>query len=272
MRKSRCICKTGQSTFKDYIVYKNETVFRDFEGTVIGKCTNCGILKTFSSKKSSFNPKESKAEYYEEHKEKFTKLFKPIVEKIYSYKRNGKVLDVGCSTGLLLSLLKDKGYKVWGIEPNIDAYKIAHKRIGENVYNGIIKGFIKKNKTKFDIIIYNHVLEHINNLNIEMKLIQSSLKKHALIIIGIPNTDNIIFFIRKKYWESLMPNEHVWHFNTKNCAFFLEKNTFKILDISYKNDSRKDYPFFKKYYFSFFSLLNHLSATGEAMLIVARRA
>jgi 2-polyprenyl-3-methyl-5-hydroxy-6-metoxy-1,4-benzoquinol methylase len=270
MVTSNCLCQRIAVNFKQTIIYKNETVFKAYEGTVIGQCTNCGLLKTFPTKNNkSFNPQVSRTGFYKSEEKQLTKLFYPVVNKINKFKNKGAVLDVGCSSGLLLSLLQKKGYSVSGIEPNKKAQQQAKKRIGNNIFLGTLSQFSKGNRTKFDYIIYNHVLEHIEAVNEEFSLIKKHLKKGGILVIGVPNTNNIIFKIRQKYWESLMPNEHIWHFSDKYLINYLKNNNFRVQDVSYYNDRRQDYPFLKRIYFMFLGLINKLMGTGEAVLIVA---
>jgi 2-polyprenyl-3-methyl-5-hydroxy-6-metoxy-1,4-benzoquinol methylase len=270
---SYCLCRLGVANFKQTIVYKKESVFKAYEGTVIGQCTNCGLLKTFPTKTNkSFNPQVSRTGFFKSKEKQLTKLFNPVVNKIAKFKNKGTVLDVGCSSGLLLSLLQKKGYFVFGIEPNKEAQQQAQKRIGNNIFLGTLSQFSKGNTTKFDCIVYNHVLEHIEAVNEEFKLIKKHLKKGGILVIGVPNTDNIIFKIRQKYWESLMPNEHVWQFSGKYLINYLASKNFNVQDVSYYNDRRQDYPFLKQVYFRFLSLINKLVGTGEAVLIIAKFA
>src|SRR3989344_6840962 len=129
MLKAQCLCGDEKSSFQEYIVYKNETVFSRFEGAIIGKCTNCGLLKTFHSQNNVFDPKQSKGELYDAREDTFAELFRPIVEAIKKYTPGGNVLDVGCSTGILLALLKKEGFEVTGIEPNKEAFQRARSRL-----------------------------------------------------------------------------------------------------------------------------------------------
>lgn len=273
MITSFCLCKEDKTIFQKYIVFQNEKVFSRFDGIVIGKCTNCGILKTFPPAKSKvFQPTENHSDFYEEKAEKFIKLFRPIVEKIKRYKTKGEILDVGCSSGLLLSLLEREGYEVFGIEPNKVAFRKAEMRFGKKIFNGTLKDYLKTGGIKFDCIIYNHVLEHIENVKEEIRLVKKILNKNGLLVVGAPNTSNIIFFLRGKYWESLMPLEHVWHFNSRYLINFFRRFNFKIRDISFSDDKREDYPLIKKNYFKFLSCINKLLRTGEAVLLVMEKS
>jgi len=270
MIKSECVCN-NKASFLPFIVYKNETVFAEYEGTIIGKCTKCGLLKTFPKKHSKkFNPLITKAKEYEKRREEFETLFQPIVQAVEKYvPKNGTVLDVGCSSGLLLGLLKKEGYVVKGIEPNESAFKIAHKKLGDCVINETLHP--ASHKAKYDCIIYNHVLEHIEDIQKEFSCINTVLKKNGILIIGVPNTDNCIFYIRKKYWEYLLPNEHIWHFNANYLLRFLRRLKYSPLEVSFSHDKRSDYPWIKRCYFSLLCLGDTLFHTGESTLIVAKK-
>ena len=86
---SSCICDNGKkSYFRKFISYKNETVFKEFEGIVIGKCENCGKEIDIRSKRcckcrslldNSFknrnHSKESRKLIGKRSKEKFTEEY-----------------------------------------------------------------------------------------------------------------------------------------------------------------------------------------------------
>ncbi len=269
MFKSECVCCGKESDFQEYIRYQNETIFSHHEGIIIGKCATCGTMKTFPPKNSAaFDPQESHTAVYEKDIRKFEKIFRPIIDKIKRYKPVGRILDVGCATGILLSMLKKEGYETAGIEPNREEYRRAKKRLGSAVVNTTIDKYIKKQREKFDVVIYNHVLEHIDDINRELKLARKILQPGGIIVIGLPNTDNIIFSLRKKYWEFLMPDQHIWHFGKKQIRQLLQKNGFKIIDSSYSDDDRFDYPLAKRIYFKCLSFINRLLNTGEAQLLI----
>lgn len=270
MLKSDCLCQKN-SLFQPTVVYKNETVFKEFNGVVIGRCQNCGLLKTVVQPKNKFNSQTTHADFYEKKHFLFVNLYQPMIDQIKKYKNTGLVLDVGCSSGILLELLTKQGFTILGIEPNIKAYRMADKKFKDKVFNNDLSQFVKQNKRQFDIIIYNHVFEHIESLNEEIKLIKKIVKPNGLLIVGTPNTANVIFFLRRKYWEYLVPLEHYWHFPKKYLLNWLNKNGFSILDVSFSDDPRSDYPILKQIYFRFLSLVNKFFHTGELMLITAKK-
>lgn len=262
--------------FIPYITYKNETVFKNFEGIVIGRCKKCGLLKTLLPKNRNFNPKQSRKDMYESRKSFFVNIFIPIVEKIKRFKPSGKILDVGCSSGILLELLKKQKFDTYGIEPNKMAFSIAKRKFGNKIFHGTLTQFyysvlMRSSKQEFDVVIYNHVLEHTIDPRKEITLAKKILKNDGILVIGVPNTNNIIFKLREKYWESLMPLEHVWHFSERYLIAFLNNLGFSILGISFSDDKRQDYSIVKQVYFKLLSLINKLFNTGEAMLLICER-
>ncbi|MDO8658649.1 MAG: class I SAM-dependent methyltransferase [Candidatus Levybacteria bacterium] len=265
---SSCIC-SGKSNFDIKINYNN-SIFIEYKGVIIGKCKKCGILKTITTS-NNFNPKTSFSTFYEDRKEKFRKLFFPIAQNLMLFKKSGDVLDVGCSSGILMEILNKKGFNVWGIEPNSQAHTAAKKKFGDKIFYGILENFLEYNKKQFDVVIYNHVLEHIDDINKEFRLIKRTLKKNGILIIGLPNTSSVIFYLRQMFWELLRPNEHVWHFSEKYLTKYLNNNNYEILNMIFYNDDRKDYPYIKRIYFKILSSINRILNTGEAMLTLAKR-
>ncbi|MCX7881066.1 MAG: class I SAM-dependent methyltransferase [Patescibacteria group bacterium] len=268
---SSCICQ-NKSFFKPVIKYSlKEKIFKDFRGAIIGECLNCKVLKTVIKPKL-FNPKISHIDVYQNKKEEFIEIFLPVVNEIKKLVVDGSILDVGCGTGILLTLLKKAGYQVCGIEPNLKAYQISKKKLPHKIFLGTADKFFKKNPNKkFNIVIYNHVLEHIENFNEEFTFMKKFLRKNGFLVIGTPNINNVIFKLRKKYWEGLRTNEHIWHFSENYLINYLKKNGFKIKKVTFNNDKRRDYPLLKQLYFNLLNLINKLLNTGEAVTIYAQK-
>lgn len=126
-------------------------------------------------------------------------------------------------------------------------------------------------KKRFDVIIYNHVLEHVTGPKSELEHIKKLLKPGRYLIIGVPNRNNIIFFLRKKYWELLLPDQHIWHFSFADIKALLTHAGFTVKTVSYTNATREDYPMLKKIYFRFLTVINTAFGTGEAMLVTAQK-
>jgi 2-polyprenyl-3-methyl-5-hydroxy-6-metoxy-1,4-benzoquinol methylase len=88
---------------------------------------------------------------------------------IYLQKRNlffkgARILDVGCSEGSILREIKrrEPSVEVVGIEPSVAFAKFARDYLESKVYSSLAE-VSANGESAFDLIIVNHVLEHVEN-------------------------------------------------------------------------------------------------------------
>jgi SAM-dependent methyltransferase len=75
-----------------------------------------------------------------------------------------RILEIGCSTGRLLALLKENGYQnVWGLDPSPVCAASARDLYGVTVFTQSVSD-LAKSQEKFDFLILVGVLEHIRDL------------------------------------------------------------------------------------------------------------
>ena len=141
---------------------------------------------------------------------------------VNSFKTESKsILDIGCGTGHFLEICKNNNWKVTGIEPNESAREIANSLINNKVLDA---GELKKlPKSSFDVITLWHVLEHLPNLQEQLKLINTLLKPNGILVVAVPNYNSFDAKHYKSNWAALDVPRHLWHFN-KNSIYKLGKN------------------------------------------------
>jgi SAM-dependent methyltransferase len=203
---------------------KKLAVFASVKGLTILKCPRCGFGQTKGL--SSHTHEYHRDETYIEEERLFKNIFEKRVSKIIKIKKVGSALEVGCSTGLMLSLLKAKGWQVKGIEVSKKAAEIARER-------GIeidVKDFFKfGNSEKFDLIIFNHTLEHLENPTKAVEKARSLLKSKGLLYIDLPNFGGSSAKLQKGKWPLLLPEEHLWHFTLESLSLLLKKFNMKVV-------------------------------------------
>jgi 2-polyprenyl-6-hydroxyphenyl methylase/3-demethylubiquinone-9 3-methyltransferase len=113
---------------------------------------------------------------------------------------NKNVLDLGCGGGILTEKLAQHGAKITALDKSKELIKIAKSRLisssTEITYLNIdIITFLKKCKTKFDLIICMELLEHIENKQPIINLSKNILNDNGAIIISSLNK-NILTYIK----------------------------------------------------------------------------
>lgn len=213
---------------KNCLICKFQTSFFAKNGNnIIFKCNSCGFGYTDGnfSKLQDYHRDDS----YIKEEELFKNIFARRVKEISKYIKTGKVLEIGCSTGLMLSLFKNIGFEVEGIEASKKAAEYARKK-GLEVK---IAFFEKVNFTqKYNLIILNHTLEHMEDPIGVLIKIKKILKPKGYLMIDLPNFDSPVAKILKGKWPHLLADEHLWHFTPKAFSLLFKKIDFKILKIN----------------------------------------
>jgi 2-polyprenyl-3-methyl-5-hydroxy-6-metoxy-1,4-benzoquinol methylase len=158
---------------------------------------------------------------------------------------NKRVIEVGCGAGGILYPFKIMGFKTIGFDLGEQYLSFGKEHYDLDLRN---KAFNPDNVVgKADLIIYNHVLEHIPNLIDELKCARAALSEEGLLYIAVPGI-KWLFFSYDMDFLKFLQNAHVWHFSLttlKNCCdvsgFKLLHGDEKIRIIATPADSMTDY-------------------------------
>jgi 2-polyprenyl-3-methyl-5-hydroxy-6-metoxy-1,4-benzoquinol methylase len=150
------------------------------------------------------------------------------VSLIHKYADTNKtLLDIGAGTGSFLESAKQNGWNVYGIEPGKKARELAEK-----------KGLKLKEsldlleKKRFQVITLWHVLEHLPDLEAQIKRITSLLEKDGTLIIAVPNFQSYDARYYKEYWAAYDVPRHLSHFSQLSIKKLFSKNGMKLEKIS----------------------------------------
>lgn len=168
-------------------------------------------------------------EVYLKNQELFRNIFTTVFKKVSRYKKKGKVLEIGSSTGLLLDLFRNNGWEVQGIEPSKKSSDYALKMDIPTLTTTFEKSALKK---KYDVIILNHVLEHLKNPPGVLKEAHRLLNSGGIIVVNVPNAGSLSARIYKESWEYVLPDEHLWQFTPQALFDLLIDAGFKVVEWS----------------------------------------
>ncbi|HMI06915.1 MAG TPA: class I SAM-dependent methyltransferase [Flavobacterium sp.] len=139
-------------------------------------------------------------------------------------KERGNLLDIGAGTGDFLLVAKNNSWKTTGIEPSEKAKSIALKK-------GV--SFVENTKNldshSFDVITMWHVLEHIPNLDEQIKELKRLLKPTGIILIAVPNFNSYDAKHYGIYWAAFDVPRHLWHFSKTAIRKLFEKEDLELV-------------------------------------------
>jgi 2-polyprenyl-3-methyl-5-hydroxy-6-metoxy-1,4-benzoquinol methylase len=135
-----------------------------------------------------------------------------------------KVLDVGAGTGDFLNSCKKSNWEIFGVEPSLDAIKIAAKK---NI-------FLKQNvsefhQKKFDVITLWHVLEHIENLTEYIASLKKLLKENGTLVVAVPNYKSYDAKFYKEHWAAFDVPRHLWHFSQNSISKLFSQVSMRVV-------------------------------------------
>lgn len=147
-----------------------------------------------------------------------------------------KALDIGGGAGIFAyEFNKDPEWKTYVIDPskNNDFIKTKLKiPLKQTFYKP--EAF----KTKFDLITLIYVLEHVNNPINLLKSIKKDLAKNSSLFIEVPDS---ISFSKKPKNDDVFNSCHLWIFDPKSLALFLDKCGYELLNIKRLKSKRGHY-------------------------------
>lgn len=188
------------------------------------KCESCGLGITTKIPIQNYKRYHRDNQYFE-NESLFRDIFLKRLQIISQFKKSGKILEIGSSTGVMLKLFQDKGWEVLGIEPSKKACGIANnnglKTLNTSFELAHLKGGI------YDVVILNHVLEHLKNPKLIFDKCQKVLKDGGLLFIDVPNFGSLSSRLWKSRWPYLLLDEHNWHFTHKSLNKLFSSTGFK---------------------------------------------
>jgi 2-polyprenyl-3-methyl-5-hydroxy-6-metoxy-1,4-benzoquinol methylase len=135
----------------------------------------------------------------------------------------GNLLDIGAGTGDFLLTAKQNGWNTIGVEPSEKAKGIA---IGKGVQFSDSTQELESNS--FDVITMWHVLEHVPNLENQIKELKRLVKPNGTIIIAVPNYKSYDANYYGKFWAAFDAPIHFWHFSKTAIKLLFDKEDIKL--------------------------------------------
>lgn len=207
------------------------------------ECQRCGLqfirplpdAESLSKIYSDYYKAWAIEKYGQEISKMKTKTFKNYISKINQYISAGKLLDIGCATGELMSVAQENGFDAYGVEISPQGINKCKELFGENK---IVAGNLKTTDFPpdfFDIVTLCDVIEHVSDPVTFLDIIYRILKPKGLLMIATPDTLSWVKKLMDSHWLQYK-EEHIYYYNRYNISRYLSSRFSKlILSPVYKN-------------------------------------
>jgi 2-polyprenyl-3-methyl-5-hydroxy-6-metoxy-1,4-benzoquinol methylase len=147
-----------------------------------------------------------------------------LLDRFEAWRAEGRLLEVGCATGLLLKRAHERGWRTTGVELSPDA--VAHARaLGLDVRQGTLEGAALPGGS-FDVVYMGDVLEHVPDCRATLAEVARVLAPGGHAVVRGPITTHSLarragLALYGMFGGSIVlrePPYHLWEFRPASLA------------------------------------------------------
>jgi SAM-dependent methyltransferase len=140
----------------------------------------------------------------------------------------GRLLDVGCATGVLVEAARARGWSAVGIDVSAFAAAQCHAR-GLDVRHGDLWSAGLENE-QFDVVVLDDTIEHLPDPDRALGEIHRVLRTGGLITLNTPNDAGWLRRAMGGHWFHCKPPEHLYYFSPRTLRALLERRGFDRIE------------------------------------------
>jgi 2-polyprenyl-3-methyl-5-hydroxy-6-metoxy-1,4-benzoquinol methylase len=144
------------------------------------------------------------------------------------FRREGRLLDVGCGLGLFLVALDPQRWDRHGLEAMPAAYREAVSRLGADRIVMAELTAAEFPPEHFDVITFWDVLEHLPDPVAALRQAFRFLRPGGLLLLRLPNFAGYTARRFGEDWYELALPYHLYHFTPASLTHLLEASGFRV--------------------------------------------
>jgi methionine biosynthesis protein MetW len=164
---------------------------------------------------------ETKAHLYEQAYNKVV-----LKQVLACLPRGGRVLDIGCGSGVLLGRIGERaGYRA-GVELSTAAAAAA-ARVADEIVNLPVDGELPFAPASFDVVICADVLEHLPDPAAALSAVSKFCRPDGAVVVSVPNVAN--WEARLRLLRGIWRYEPVGIFDTGHLRFLTRETLIDMI-------------------------------------------
>lgn len=194
----------------------------------VGECTSCRLAVTMPASFVSEPSYEAAPQYAAAYgqDEKFRIYARNLLAHVSRYVSGGRLLDVGCSVGLLVDEAGRAGYSAEGIDLDTNAVEFA-KKSGRAVSRAALEDW----GGGYDVICLAHTLEHIPQPIEFLAACVSRLNPNGSIVVQVPCYRGLHPRLFQLRWYGWVLRQHYFHYSAIALRRLFEKCGLQTIDL-----------------------------------------
>lgn len=200
-------------------------------GERLVRCRVCGLIYVnprLPRQKILDQYRVGEEEMYVREAEARAASFARSLRIIQAYKKEGKLLDVGCAAGFFLKVAQEAGFEVYGVEPNLWLAEWGRKNLSLEVAPGPFEE-VPFPPNFFEVVTFWDVLEHLADPFSALQKTNAILKEGGIVVINYPNIGSLSARIFGKNWWFIV-SSHLYYFDRKTMRRMLNEAGFRVLE------------------------------------------
>jgi 2-polyprenyl-3-methyl-5-hydroxy-6-metoxy-1,4-benzoquinol methylase len=161
-------------------------------------------------------------------------------EVVLQHKREGSILDLGCSSGSFLGMFKDGPWQLYGIEIEPSTAERARQNSGAHVFVGELLDAPFAAES-FDVVTCFDVLEHLYHPRQVVAKVMEWLKPGGLFFVVLPNVESWEAQIFGSYWYGLELPRHFTHFSPQALRNLMAAEHFEEVSLATRSTAYVEY-------------------------------
>jgi 2-polyprenyl-3-methyl-5-hydroxy-6-metoxy-1,4-benzoquinol methylase len=197
---------------------------RDGQALDVRPCLGCGLARTYpppvvaALKDGVYRSEVGFADQVRDYP-KFRRYARAILDiaEPHLQRSGGRLLDVGCGIGALVSVASERGYEAIGVDINEGAVSYGREKLGLPLQVGDVDHLSGAGE-RFDVIVLSQVLEHLERPQDTIRRLVSMTTPGGSVVIESPNMAGLYPRLLGCWWYPYGPSQHLWHFTPRTIG------------------------------------------------------
>jgi 2-polyprenyl-3-methyl-5-hydroxy-6-metoxy-1,4-benzoquinol methylase len=180
--------------------------------------------------------------YDDEPSNPLVQLYESWLDKLEMEHAPGSLLDIGCGTGLFMSVARRRGWDTFGIDDSIEATNYAREHFGLDVWVGDFAEFPAEGR-KFDAITGWDIIEHARDPVGLLKAMRACLADDGVVGLSTPNQRSILDVLAGAMYrlsggritaplEKFYIEQHFLYYTPETLARSLDRGGFEVAQLT----------------------------------------